>query len=376
MSPHTLWSHSLPERVAMLKNGTTRIAYLAPKPEYGTFRYRCFNPVDALNRHSTSLSASYFFYSDLVTLDNLADSADVLVVSRCPHDAPLDRLYRRFRNQGKRVLFDIDDLVFDSRFTTLVASNLGYLLEEEELNQWTAFISNIGLALQASDGVMTTNAYLAERVSETTPLPVFVAPNTFNDAQQQASKAALALRKPAGKGLHLGYFSGSQSHSLDFAVVANQLAQFLEESKDSRLTIVGHLDVPAELLQSEGRVTVKPFMDFLEMQSLLRTIDLNIVPLQDSPFTWSKSELKYFEAALVETPTLASSTPVFTNAIQHGVNGYLAGSTEWLDALQMIESQGPEALGAIGQKARELALLAYSPKTLAGKLETIFGKQK
>lgn len=376
MSTHPLWSHSLPERLAMLKTGTTRIAYLAPKPEYGTFRYRCFNPVDALNRHSTSLSASYFFYSDLVTLDNLADSADVLVVSRCPHDAPLDRLYRRFRNQGKRVLFDIDDLVFDSRFATLVASNLGYRLEEEELNQWTAFISNIGLALQSSDGVITTNAYLAERISEITSLPVSVAPNTFNDAQQRASETALSLQKSSVKGLRLGYFSGSQSHSLDFAVVANQLAQFLEKSGESTLTIVGHLNVPAELLQFEGRVTRKPFMDFLEMQSLLRTIDLNIVPLQDSPFTWSKSELKYFEAALVETPTLASSTPVFSNSIQHDVNGYLAGSAEWLDTLQMIESEGREALDAIGQRARELALSAYSPQTLVAKLETIFGKQK
>ena len=135
MSAHALWSHSLAERIGMLKDGTTRVAYLAPKPEYGTFRYRCFNPVDVINRRSHKLSASYFFYSDLETLDNLAEYADVLVVSRCPHDAPLDRLYRRFRNHGKRILFDIDDLVFDTRYATLVASNLGYLLEEEELNQ-------------------------------------------------------------------------------------------------------------------------------------------------------------------------------------------------------------------------------------------------
>jgi glycosyltransferase involved in cell wall biosynthesis len=376
MSTHPLWSHSLPERLGMLKKGTIRVAYLAPKPEYGTFRYRCFNPVHAINRHSTQLSASYFFYSDLVTLENLADYVDVLVVSRCPHDAPLDRLYRRFRNQGKKVLFDIDDLVFDTRYATLVASNLGYLLEGEELNQWTAFISNIGTALRASDGVITTNPYLAERISDVTPLPVFVAPNTFNEAQREVSNAALAVTKPQHKGLHLGYFSGSPSHSLDFAVVASQLSSFLQESRDSTLTIVGYLEIPAELAHVEKQITTEPFMDFLSMQSLLRGIDLNIVPLQDSPFTWSKSELKYFEAALVETPTLASATPVFQDAIRHGVTGYLAGSTQWLEKLRHIETQGPEALAAIGQQAKASVMTSYSPEALADKLDGILGKQK
>jgi len=376
MSTHALWSHSLPERIGMLKDGTTRVAYLAPKPEYGTFRYRCFNPVDAINRHSHMLSASYFFYSDLETLDNLADYADVLVVSRCPHDARLDRLYRRFKNQGKRILFDIDDLVFDTRYATLVASNLGYLLEEEELNQWTAFISNVGSALQASDGALTTNAYLAERISETTSLPVFVVPNTFNEAQREASNEALASARSKSQGLHIGYFSGSQSHSLDFEVVARQLATFLDESIYSRLTIVGHLEVPAEFARFGERIVTRPFMDFLSMQSVLRGIDLNIVPLQDSPFTWSKSELKYFEAALVETPTLASSTPVFDSAIDHGVTGYLAASSQWLDTLHRIESGDPDVLQAVGEKAKTSVLSQYSPEALAWKLDEILGKQK
>ncbi|HEV8013565.1 MAG TPA: hypothetical protein VGP34_05780, partial [Pontimonas sp.] len=124
------------------------------------------------------------------------------------------------------------------------------------------------------------------------------------------------------------------------------------------------------------QITTEPFMDFLSMQSLLRDIDLNIVPLQDSPFTWSKSELKYFEAALVETPTLASATPVFQGAIGHGVTGYLAGSSQWLETLRHIENQGPENLSSIGQQARASVISSYSPEALAEKLDGILGKQK
>jgi glycosyltransferase involved in cell wall biosynthesis len=376
MSTHALWSHNLPERLGMLKKGTIRIAYLAPKPEYGTFRYRCFNPVDAINRHSAELSASYFFYSDFETLDNLSDYADVLVVSRCPMDAQLDRLYRRFRNAGKRIFFDIDDLVFDVNFATLVASNLGYPLEKADLNNWTAFIASINEALKGADEVIATNEYLAQRIRDISDSPVNIVPNTFNKAQQLASDKARASVHTTHRGLRLGYFSGSSSHSRDFDIVASQIMRFLEESPDSTLTIVGHLELPKEFAPLGERVTTKPFMDFLDMQSLVREIDLNIVPLQDSAFTWSKSELKYFEAALVETPTLASATPVFRNAIKHGVTGFLADSTEWFEALGDADSLGHEGLLAVGATARAEVLETYSPPALADKLDGILGKQK
>jgi len=231
MSTHALWSHTLPERIGMLKDGTTRVAYLAPKPEYGTFRYRCFNPVDAINRHSQELTASYFFYNDLQALDNLAEYADVLIASRCPMDAQLDRLFRRFRNANKRILFDIDDLVCDVRYATLVASNLGYPLEKADLNNWTAFIASINLSLAAADEVVTTNYHLAERIRDIVPAHVHVVPNTFNEWQLGASNDAMAIPRPARHGLRLGYFSGSQSHSLDFDVVARQILTFLTKAR-------------------------------------------------------------------------------------------------------------------------------------------------
>jgi glycosyltransferase involved in cell wall biosynthesis len=119
----------------------------------------------------------------------------------------------------------------------------------------------------------------------------------------------------------------------------------------------------------------KPFVDFLDMQSLVRTVDLNIVPLQENPFTWSKSELKYFEAALVETPTLASSCPVFSNAIAPGKTGFLAESTQWLGRFREIEKLGPDHRFGIGAAARQHVRSVYSPERLLLQLEGIFGKE-
>jgi len=375
MRSHTLWSDTLPERLSRLNRETLRVAYLAPRPEYGTFRYRCFNPVDAINRDSSVLSASYFFYSDLEIIADLSDYADILVVSRCPWDAALDRVYRRFRNKGKKIFFDIDDLVFDTSYAGTVSSSLGNAVQDVEFNRWTAFISNIGTALAASDEVITTNSYLAERIRDFASLPVHVVPNSYNHYQEVESHNDLGRERIAGPGLHIGYFSGSQSHSRDFAVAADHLVKFLDESPKSRLTVVGYLELPSTFQHLGDRVMRKPFVDFLDMQSLVRTVDLNIVPLQENPFTWSKSELKYFEAALVETPTLASSCPVFANAIAPGETGFLAESTHWLDRFREIEKLGPDQRFGIGAAARKHVRSTYSPERLLLQLEGIFGKE-
>ena len=374
MSSHPLWNHSLAQRLALLRKGTYRVAYLAPKPDLGTFRYRAFNPTEALKSSSTH-SASYFFYSDLALLDDLSSWADALVLVRAPYDQRLDSIYRQFRNVGKKVYFDIDDLVFDSRYATLVASNLGYELQEEELNQWSAFISNTGLALSRADEIITTNDYLAARIRDFVELPIHVVPNTFNSYQHTRSEA-LPVRTPGPQGLSLGYFSGSHSHLLDFGVVASALVTFLSHSPHSRLTVVGHLALPAELETFTERITRLPFMDFLDLQEAIREVDVNIVPLQSSDFTSGKSELKYFEAGLVSTPTLASRTPVFEAAISEGKTGFLADSGTWLDRLHEIEGFSPERRQAVGEAARLDAHKRYSPESLVEHLTAVFGQEK
>jgi glycosyltransferase involved in cell wall biosynthesis len=369
---HTLWSHTLAQRIGLLRKGTRRIAFIAPKPDFGSFRYRCFNAVDALNTHSTKLSASYFFLSDLEVIDDLSDYADVLVVQRIPYDSQLDALFRRFRRRGKPIFFDIDDLVFDTRYATLVASNLRYRLEGIELNRWTSFIANTGIALSMADGVITTTSYLGERIKDFCTTPVHVVSNALNAAQLEVSTAARANQKQHHDGgLHIGYFSGSHSHSQDFEVVSESLAQYLEGSPTATLTVVGHLEIPQRFASLAERIITVPFMDFLDMQNLIASIDVNIVPLQNSVFTSSKSELKFFEAAIVDTLTLASNVPVFSGVIKDGHNGFLTGADGWLEALTNIEQLGAKGRASIAQAAREDCLARYVPQETSRNLEAI-----
>lgn len=374
MSTAEPWGQPLRERLGMFKPETHRVAYFAPKPDSGSFRYRCYNMSQALNQHSSQVSASYFFLSDLAHLPDLSLSADSLVVFRTPYDTDVHRVITSFVRAGKKVYFDIDDLVFDTEFAPLVTSNLNYKLWGKDIDQWFAFIANIGASMKLAHHVITTNEYIRDRATDFSGLPASVIPNSLNNEQLAASENALKLKKPrTGKpGLSLGYFSGSHSHAKDFAVAAAEIAEFLESSPHSRLTILGHLALPKELETLQSRVDRKEFMNFIDLQSALSSVDVNLVPLQLSPFTFSKSELKYFEAAVVETVSLATPTPVFASIIDDGHNGFLAGAGQWTLKLREIEQLGPAAMNGVTSVARRHALEQYTPSRIAEELESLF----
>ena len=81
------------------------------------------------------------------------------------------------------------------------------------------------------------------------------------------------------------------------------------------------------------RISQHPFQDYVNLQRLLGSVEINLMPLQCNTFTDCKSELKYFEAASVGTLSIASPSYTYSRAIRHGVNGYLAKAHEWADAI-------------------------------------------
>ena len=83
----------------------------------------------------------------------------------------------------------------------------------------------------------------------------------------------------------------------------------------------------------------------MNLQRLIAEVEINIAPLQDNLFTNCKSELKYFEAAITGTITVASPTYTFSRAIVDGGNSFLAAAYEWNAKLEA-------ALGLVRQPSR------------------------
>lgn len=90
----------------------------------------------------------------------------------------------------------------------------------------------------------------------------------------------------------------------------------------------------------------------------------------DEEFTNSKSELKYFEAAIVRTQTIATQTPTYGEAIKDGYNGYLAPPGELYNNISIVLKNSIDM--SLLRSECEHAIQNYSPRYLIRLLEVIF----
>ncbi len=362
---HTMpWEKPLTARLKDLRPDSLRVAYVYERAEPGTFRYRCYNMAQAINQADTDMSASYFFLQDLLAIDRLSDYADVLVLVRVRYDSDVERLIRSFRLANKTVLYDIDDHIFTLEATPLLVASLDQgLTRFGRVEKWVGVVGRIRHSLQEVDGIITTTNFLAEKLREQFDIPVSVIPNFLNNEQVEYSQTLRASRRPPPhEAPIIGYFSGSASHNRDYQIAEEGLAHVLDTYPAARLRIAGYLEPPESLHRFAHRIDRLPFMDFLGLQKAISEVSLNLSPLQHNAFSYSKSELKYFEAAAAGVLTVASPAPVFADAITHHHNGYLADGLSWPEVLAEALTATPQQVVERTRAALDHVEATYTPK--------------
>jgi glycosyltransferase involved in cell wall biosynthesis len=314
------------------------VLYLYDHLDYSTFRYRAYNVCQALE-DSPSVRAHFFFRAEIEGLRRYLPHVDACVMVRLRWSPEVDTLLGHLGGLRKKVYFDVDDLVFDNRYLPLLMNTVSLdMSDQATLDTWFGYVGRLDRVAGVCDGHLCTNDYLAGKLREKYGKEVRIIPNLLN--REQAEFSASLMRRPRrrGPGLRIGYFSGSPSHNNDFYTVAGEVGEFLRRHDDAHLQVVGFLDLPPEFaaLAGEGRVTVEPLKTYLDLQESIWSVDVNIVPLIVNDFTHSKSELKYFESAVVGVPTIASKTYSYAAAIRHGENGFLCDPGEWLGTLEAL----------------------------------------
>ncbi|HYN77505.1 MAG TPA: glycosyltransferase family 1 protein [Lamprocystis sp. (in: g-proteobacteria)] len=359
------WGESFAQRLTRLSEGTQHVAYFYPQPDTSTFRYRVLNMIEALATTSVSVGASWFSMADLAYIDEIVDRADIIVICRCKYSVGFALMVMRARAQGKRVLFDIDDLVVDDRYVHLILNTLDQPTRESDLDFWFSQLGRHGAMMRVCDRVIVTNAFLAERVTAFCGLPTAVVPNFMNRAQLDHSASILADKCAShfardGR-IHLGYFSGTATHRRDFAIIADAVSGLLEDDPRAVLRIVGYLE-PDDLVRRFGdRIEVFPFQNVLNLQRLIGEVEINLVPLQDNLFTHCKSELKVFEAAAVGTISIASPGFTLHRAIGDGAMGFVSPAHRWRETLSLMMDR-LKTYPDMAMRAAEAALQCYVPE--------------
>lgn len=354
------WLFPLAERIKRTRQKQHRVAYLYEQPDNSTFRYRVYNMIQALDL-TPDVSATYFSKKELGALDQALDCLDTLVVVRYRYDHELNYIVSRARHRGVRVLFDIDDMVFDVDYAHLILMTLDQDANlprpDGPWDNWFAYCGRQGASLKLCDGAITTNEYLAEQLHRFSGKPVSLIPNLMNREQLEISRRIYEQKQARGFArtpwLHVGYFSGTPTHNRDLDIAAGALARLLDARSDVVLRVVGFMDIKGQLADYRRRIEICPFQDFVNLQRFIGDVEVNLMPLQDNTFTNSKSELKYFEAGIVGTVSIASPVFTYAKAITDGDNGYLANNQDWdqklAQAVALVED--PASYRAMAERA-------------------------
>lgn len=359
------WATTFDHRLNVLKRARHwRVAYYYEKPDSSTFRYRVYNMIQALRESPSGIGASYFWGEELEQMDAIVSNVDAIVICRARYTEQLSRFVTKARNIGKKVFFDIDDLVYNPLFAHLVVDALNVDMTDPNVsNFWFAFTAQQAAAINLCDQVITTNEYLASRLKLHTGKPVSVIPNFLNREQIEVSSQIFEEKQKNGfrrdHRFHVGYFSGSPTHTKDLGVALDALIDLLEKHKNLVFRVVGYMDLVKPLQNYPSQIERYPMQDFLNLQRLIGEVEVNLVPLQDNEFTNCKSELKYFEAGLVGSVTIASPTFTYSRAIQDGDNGYLAKSYEWYEKIESLIAD-PSSLLDMVEKAKSASEKIYA----------------
>lgn len=332
-----------------------KVLYIVEDTQSVQFRYRVKNVTEAL-KNSAEWRAEWVLVSNIDSVE-LNDIDLVVILRQTAKDRKVLNFIDLVRKNKVKVLFDLDDLIFD--YKDLPALMKG--TNSKNVVYWMGYMWGIRRIAKKVDGFITTNDFLACKLKRSFGRPVEVVFNSLNSAQVEMAKKCVNDKKH--EGFMVGYFSGSPTHVRDLRLVESEIFKFLDEHADAKLRIVGFMEPSSEMKKriTNGQVEILNFVDYLEQLEMMSKVDVNIAPLVISEFTNCKSELKFFEAAAVETVTIASPTYTFEKAISDGENGFLAHPGEWYDKLEYLYNN-PEERQKIAKAAREYALKHYYGK--------------
>lgn len=343
-----------------------RILYVIDSEESAQFRYRVENVKEVL-KDSDKYKVSWVRKEKIFDVD--FNRVDLMIILRqTAKSVSMLKFIRDFQVTGKKVLFDLDDLIFDYKDLPI----LMWSTKSRNIFYWLGYFFGVRRIAKRVDGFLCTNEFLGRKLKKSFNKPYKVIPNSLNKKQVEYSNE-LIKNKTEKDNFIIGYFSGSPTHAKDFEMIEQELIKFLNTYDDARLNVVGYMNFSDEMnkLIKQNKICFSKPVNYLKLQELMSEVDVNIAPLVINDFTNCKSELKFFEAAAVETTTIASPTYTFKKAIKDGENGFLAQPGEWYDKLEYLYKH-PKENKKIAKAARQYALKHYYGKEFLKEVEKAY----
>lgn len=357
----------------MVATGTTRPHTLGRvlfvSCEFSTPRHRCENPREGLAKFG--VGSEVVDTRDSAFLDSLANATHI-VSNRVPLTPKVAQAMARAVQQGSKLLFDMDDLLFLPEL--LAGLPFVECRSPEERERLLLASAQMRTGMDHCDAGICATPNLAREVGGA--IPVFVVNNAVSDELVDLSRTAATERKENGH-FTIGYLCGHPGHVFNFAVVSSSLAVLLASHSRLRVRIVGSMtELPQGLEAFADRIDFVPYLDWRALPREIARMDACVAPLIANRFNECKSDLKFLETALCSVPLVASRVSQFTETIRDGANGFLAASKdEWVAKVETLIGN-PDRRVAMGKAAQEYVLAHRRTEHMGASLVRALGTLK
>jgi hypothetical protein len=270
-------------------------------------------------------------------------AADVVLIARdFPRFFPgVQAVLAEARRLGKRVLYDLDDLL------------LALPPEHPNHTDYHDALGGMLYTITAVDALIVSTPPLRQLLLPLQP-NIHLWPTLLPDSLWQIRPPQLPTNDSP---LVVGYMGGT-SHAPDVAWLAPVWQQLLAQWGE-RLQLHFWGCAPPDALANHPQVRhhlsagIGDYVAFAESFSTTAVADVWLAPLVPNLFNQCKSSIKFWEYSAVGGAGVYSGAEPYTAVVQHGVNGLLASThAEWENSINRLLSD-PQLRYRMAQNAQE-----------------------
>lgn len=259
-------------------------------------------------------------------------------------------LERLFRARARRVVYDIDDLVF--------------LGKTSSANRYLSFFKSpkkYEYLMRVADHVVTCTPYLdayARKFNkQTTDISSTIRTDVYLPVNRYSNDHLLTIG-----------WSGSHS-TVPYLSLLKNVFQRLAKRRDFTLRVIGtsQFSIPGVEVEAVCWSGATEVAD-------LQRIDIGVYPLPDEEWVLGKSGLKAIQYMALGIPTVASAIGTNFRVIESGVSGFLArNEDEWVEYLDQLILD-PQLRKRLGEHARMRVEELFSVKANQKNYLSVFQK--
>lgn len=301
-----------------------------------------------------------------------ATAAEVIWFGRNVSQGLLDSV-KDLQAEGKKIVFDLDDNVFD--LSPWSSHYVSFGTEEVYINGKAVWKDKVNINIPENIKRMGHYKELFAEVSAisvTTPVlmeaykpfakKIFVFPNAVDT---DLCDCGMPIKRDPNK-IRI-FWQGGVSHYEDFWELEGVITSITEKYPQVHWVMMG---AAWEFFWKEVPTNRFEYIDWVHVEGYpyrvkLAGPDIGIAPLRDTSFNRCKSSIKFYEHAALGIPTVASNIPPYSDDIKDGENGYLASTpAEWIEKLSRL-IEDPIERARMGGEAKRYVERERSVKVIA-----------